>query len=257
MSDPIDVNSREFVTALARGLDVLQACAASPKGVTLADAARQTGLARASVRRSLLTLCATGYVIVDGRMFLLTPKVLTLGAGLAIDSLPRLAQPLLDRLSRDFDESFSIATLDGPDILYVARSEARRIVALTLAVGSRLPAYCTSMGRVLLASLPPAEMERRLPESLLARTPRTVTDRTILVRLIAQVHHEGYCILDQELELGLRSLAVPVLNAAGDVVAALNVGTQAARTPLRDLRRVLLPALQEAALSLRPAMQKG
>lgn len=254
MSIDTDPDSRDFNTALARGLDVLQACAAAPRGITLSEASRRTGLARASVRRALLTLAATGYVVADGNSFLLTPKVLSFGAGPGADSLPRLVQPLLDRLSREFGESFSVATLDGPDILYVARSEARRIMTVALAVGSRLPAHCSSMGRVLLAALPADELSRRLPPVLPSRTSRTVTDRAALLILLAQVHDEAYCIVDQELELGLRSLAVPIIDGAGQVRAALNVSTQAARTSLRDLRRILLPALEAGAAGLSPVL---
>jgi IclR family pca regulon transcriptional regulator len=164
------------------------------------------------------------------------------------------AQPVLDDLSRTFGESFSVAILDASDILYVARSEARRILALDLAVGSRLPAYCTSMGRVLLAALDPTEAARRLPGALSPRTPRTITDPAALAAILAQVRDEGYCIVDQELELGLRSLAVPIIGPDGQIAAALNVSTQAARTTIRDLRRVLLPALEEAAMRLAPAL---
>ena len=236
----------DFVAALARGLDVLQVCADQPDGVTLAEAARRTGHTRASVRRSLLTLASRGYLILDGRDFVATPKILSLGVGLSRMPLSRLAQPLLDRLSRAHGESFSMAMLDGRDIVYVARSEARRILAVDLSVGSRLPAYCTSMGRVLLAGLPEADRAARLPASPEARTDRTITDASRLLDLLRQVDRDGYCILDQELEVGLRSLAVPVRRADGRVAIALNVSTQAGRVDLAALRR-LLPALQAAA----------
>ncbi|MGI4803114.1 MAG: IclR family transcriptional regulator domain-containing protein [Janthinobacterium lividum] len=254
MDDDATQDSGSFVIALARGLEVLQACAASPAGITLSDVARRTGHARASVRRSLLTLAATGYVLQDGRRFMLTPKVLSLGASLGPDSLPRLVQPVLDRLGAVLGESVSVATLDGPDILYIARAEARRIMGLNLTVGSRLPAIFTSMGRVLLAALPPEETASRLPMVLVARTPRTMTDRDALLSLLAEVRDDGYCIVDQELELGLRSLAVPIKDPTGQVCAALNVSTQAGRTTMRDLRRVMLPVLEAGAASLAPLL---
>ncbi|MCQ8242199.1 IclR family transcriptional regulator domain-containing protein [Rhizosaccharibacter radicis] len=256
MSEDADEAGRDFVTALARGLDVLQVCAAHPDGVTLSDVARQTGLPRASVRRSLLTLCATGYLVADGRAFVLTPKVLSFSAAIANSTLARLAQPVLDGLNRQFGESFSLATLDGTDVLYVARSEARRIFSLNLSVGSRLPAYCTSMGRVLLAGLAAEALERALPRELPARTPRTITDRQELLRALDEVRRVGFCLLDQELELGLRSLAVPLIDTNGHVVAALNVGVQAAQMPARELRRLFLSALQQAADTLRPATMR-
>ena len=252
VTKPISHGGRDFVTALARGLEVLQACAASPEGITMAEAARRTGLARASVRRSLLTLVDVGYVVANGRDFMLTPKVLSLGSGLSSLSLPRVAQPLLDRLAEELGESVSLATLDGPEILYVARSEVRRIVGLTLQAGSRLPAYCTSMGRVLLAALPAEDVPRHLPSVLPARTPHTITKPEALRAVLGSVRDDGFCILDQELELGLRSLSVPVTDAGNRVMAALNVSTQAARTGLRDLHR-FLPALQAVAKALRPA----
>jgi IclR family pca regulon transcriptional regulator len=257
MKQPTDEDSRDYVTALARGLQVLQLCASATKGITLSEAALRTGLSRATVRRSLLTLTAEGYVVGSGRHFLLTPKVLSLGAGLSADSLPRLAQPVLDRLSRTFGESFSVATLEGAEILYVARSEARRIVALDLVVGSRLPAYCTSMGRVLLAALPVTAMTAHLPALLPRRTPRTITDPAKLLVSIAEVREAGFCILDQELELGLRSLAVPIRDSEGKTAGAINVSTQASRTTVRDLRRLMLPALQEAAVALQPLFLKA
>ncbi len=247
---PID---RDYVDALARGLDILMACAAEPAGVTLAEAARRTGTTRASARRSLLTLVAKGYLTTDERIFRLTPKVLALAAPLASAPIVRVIQPVLDDLSRRFDESFSLAALVESDIVYIARSEARRIMALNLVVGSRLPAWYTSMGRVLLARLPAAEREIRVPTTLSARTPKTLTDRTALMGELDRVRADGYCILDEELELGLRSLAVPIFRPNGSVAAALNVGSQAQRTSREMLTETFLPALMEASAILSPA----
>ena len=249
-----ETEGRDFVTALARGIEVLGACGRSDGGLTLADAARATGLSRATVRRSLLTLVAMGYVAADGRLFTLTPKVLTLaGSYLRAMPLARLAQPVLDRISHVLGESCSLATLDGDQIIYVARAETRRIISVDLKVGSRLPAFCTSMGRVLLAGLPLDERVRRLDGlSLAPLTPRTETDPDALLAMLEQVGREGFCLVDQELELGLRSLAVPVCGADGRVMAAINVSTQVSRVSLGQLHDDMLPVLQEAAGSLHP-----
>ncbi|NHO33020.1 IclR family transcriptional regulator domain-containing protein [Acetobacter fallax] len=249
------IESRDFVTGLARGLDVLRVCAASPEGLTLSDVARVVDLPRAAVRRSLLTLVATGYVTRSGRLFQPTPRVLGLSARVADMTLPRLAQPVLDELSRTLDESASLATLDGPDILYIGRSETRRILSVDLSVGSRLPAWCTSMGRILLAALPPGERQSHIPTILPARTPKTITDHARLSATLDDIATAGYCILEQELETGLRSVAAPVRDGEGRVVAALNVGTQAARTSLRDVRRVIVPAVVRAAATLTEAVR--
>lgn len=249
-----EAEGRDFVIALARGIEVLGACGRSDGGVTLAEAARLTGLSRATVRRSLLTLAAMGYVAADGRRFALTPKVLTLAGGnLRTMPLPRRAQPVLDRISQQLGESCSLATLDGDQIIYVARAETRRIISVDLTVGSRLPASCTSMGRVLLAGLPQEELSRRLAGlKLEPLTQHTVTQPAALLALLTQVREQGFCLVDQELELGLRSLAVPVRDAAGAVSAAINVSTQVARVDEAHLRTVILPVLRAAARDLQP-----
>ncbi|GBQ19087.1 IclR family transcriptional regulator C-terminal domain-containing protein [Gluconacetobacter sacchari] len=247
--------SRDFVTALARGLDVLRVCAQAPEGLTLADVARQVDLPRAAVRRALLTLVTTGYLVQYGRLFQVTPRVLDLSARMKDLPLPRLAQPILNQLSETLNESASLAILDGRDILYIARTETRRILAVDLTVGARLPAWCTSMGRVLLAALPDTERRGHMPPVLDARTPRTTTDLAALGRLFAQIRRDGYCVQDQELETGLRSVAAPVRGPDGTVVAALNVSTQAARTSMRDLRKLVIPAVVDAATALGHALK--
>lgn len=247
---------RDFVTALARGLEVLRHCAsAGPDGATLADAARATGTSRAAVRRSLLTMTACGYLRTDGRSYRTTPKVRLLAAGVGRASPAQRAQPILERTSRRLDESVSLAMLDGGDIVYAARAEARRILALDLSVGARLPAFATSMGRVLLAFLAEAELAPILAAPRARRTPRTVVDEARLRSLLGQVREDRHCLVDGELELGLRSLAVPIACADGRVPAALNVSTLAARTPLREIRRTMLPALQEAAAAIAPLFE--
>ncbi|MBO1360118.1 helix-turn-helix domain-containing protein [Acetobacter sacchari] len=248
-----DKASRDFVDALARGLDVLLTCADASEGLTLAEVARRTDTTRASARRSLLTLVAKGYLVSDGRLFSLTPKVLALAAPMISAPLTRNVQPVLDELSNRFDESFSVAVLSGSDIIYLARAEARRIVSLNLGPGTRLPAWCTSLGRVLLADLPPADWACLIPPVLAQRTATTKTDRTLLMQELRRVAEDGYSILDEELEPGLRSLAVPIRRQGGQVVAALNVGTQSHRTSRDDLEKVFLPALKQAADIIAPA----
>ncbi|MDR3516652.1 MAG: IclR family transcriptional regulator C-terminal domain-containing protein [Azospirillaceae bacterium] len=252
---PIPPDDRDYVTALARGFELLQACGTSEHGQSLADIAKLCGLARATARRFLLTLHALGYVDFDGKLYRLTPKVLLIGnAYLGSMSLPRVARPFLERLCREVKESCSIAVLDGGDIVYVAREQTGRIMSVDLAVGSRLPAFSTAMGRVLLAALDPEERARRIPEQIPALTPKTVTDRQAVLRLLDTIDIQGWCIVDQELELGLRSIAVPLRTAGGQTVGALNVGTQAARVPDDALRGEILPKLQAAAAELRPLL---
>ena len=242
---------RDFVQSLDRGLRVIRAFDGEHAAQTLAEVARRAGLSRAAARRLLHTLVALGYARSDGRLFRLGPKVLELGfAYLHGTGLWGAAQPAMVELVERVHESCSAAVLDGPDIVYVARVPTRtRIMSITLGLGSRLPAHLTSMGRVLLAALPPAELDARLralgrPE---ARTERTVRDTDALRRAIAKARAQGYAILDQELEPGLRSVAVPVHGPGGAVVAAINVGTHASRVTLEDLKGRILPALRETA----------
>jgi IclR family transcriptional regulator, pca regulon regulatory protein len=244
----------DFMTSLARGLAVLQAFARHRGAHTIADLSRHTGLPRAAVRRCLHTLARLDYVESDGRLFSLRPTVLTLGyAYLSSAPLPVMAQPFLERVSGAVHESCSLAVLDGADIVYVARSATRRIMSVALSVGSRLPAYCTSMGRVLLAHLPAEDLERHLRAAELLRlTELTIVSREALLRVLERTRQAGHCLVDQELEIGLRSIAVPVRNAAGTVVAAMNVSCQASRTSTRDMERQHLPELLAAARDLAP-----
>jgi IclR family pca regulon transcriptional regulator len=185
----------------------------------------------------------------DGGRFSLRPKVLELGfAYLSSLSLPEVAQPYLEQLVAEINESSSISVLDDTDIVYVARVPTRRIMSITLAVGTRLPAYATSMGRVLLAALPDAELEERLARiEIRPLTKRTVKDHDALRRILDAVRRQGHAVVDQELEEGLRSGAVPIRDASGAVVAALNVSAHASRTSMQALRTDFLrPALKAA-----------
>ena len=221
--------SDQYVQSLARGLAVIRAFDAANPLMTLSEVAARTGLTRATARRFLHTLVELGYVRTDGKTFALTALVLQLGYSyLSALSLPQLAQPHLEELSHKLGESTSAAVLDGPDIFYVARVATRRIMTVGITVGTRFPAYATSMGRVLLAGLPEAKLGEYLDAvELKALTPRTVGTREALLAELEKVREQGWCLLDQELELGLMSIAAPVRNAAGKVVAAVNVSLQA------------------------------
>jgi IclR family pca regulon transcriptional regulator len=242
----------DFVLSLARGLAIIEAFEGHKEGLSVADLSRQTGLSRAAVRRVLITLQTLGYAELNGRVFRLRTRVLKLGFSyLSSTSLPAIAQPILEQITEQVHESSSISVLDGDQIVYVARSTAKRVMSVGLSVGSRLPCYCTSMGRVLLASLPDEEslayIERIDIKSL---TPRTVTCKAELAEIIRRVRSDGYALADEELELGLRSIAVPVKTRQGETIAAMNIGVHAARVPAIEMINRFLPILQENALAL-------
>lgn len=238
----------EFMTSLARGLAVLRCFADERRPMTIAQASRITGLSRPAVRRCLHTLTRLGYTAKDGQSYALRPKVLELGyAYLSSNSLATRAQPVLDRLRDELHESCSLGVMEEDEVCYVARAEVSRIISIALRVGSRLPLYCTSMGRVLLAARSVEEQAAYLKRApLQARTARTITDPETLQTVLAEARDQGYAIIDQELELDLRSIAVPVKGRSG-VIAALNIGSQASRMALSDLRTRYLPALLDAA----------
>jgi IclR family transcriptional regulator, pca regulon regulatory protein len=241
-----------FVLSLARGLAIIEAFEGHKEGLSVADLSRQTGLSRAAVRRVLITLEMLGYAELSGRVFRLRTRVLKLGFSyLSSTSLPAMAQPILEQITERVHESSSISVLDGDQIVYVARSAAKRVMSVGLSVGSRLPCYCTSMGRVLLASLPDetslAYIERIQIKAL---TPRTVTCKTELAEIIRRVRSDGFALADEELELGLRSIAVPVKTRQGETIAAMNIGVHAARVPATEMIHRFLPILQENARAL-------
>lgn len=247
----------DHVQSLERGIAVLRSFDADNAHQTLSEVAKRTGLTRATARRLLLTLTTLGYASTDGRNFTLTPSVLDLGyAYLSSLNIQQIAQPFLEALSEDVRESSSISVLDGSDIVYVARVPTSRIMTIALGLGTRLPAHCTSMGRVLLAELPLEEAHRRLPLSIEPRTDLTITDRARLDAELVRVRTQGWSLVDQELEIGLRSIAAPLRDSNGRAIAAMNLSTHAGRTSLEEVHEVFLPALMTAAASLNDALKK-
>lgn len=240
-----------FVQSLERGLLVIRALDA-PEPQALSEVARATGLSRAAARRFLLTLEQLGYVRQARGRFALTPRVLELGyAYLSSLTLPEVAQPHLERLVEQVHESSSVSVLDGDDVVYVARVPTRRIMSVTISVGTRFPAYATSMGRVLLSGVPDEQLDATLSRADLRKlTARTITSVDVLRAAIQQARRQGYAIVDEELEIGLRSIAVPIRDAAGAVVAAVNLSAQASRSTVADLKRRLLPPLRETAAAI-------
>jgi IclR family transcriptional regulator, pca regulon regulatory protein len=238
-----------FVQSLERGLAVLRAFDQGRPELTLSEVAVATGVNRAAARRFLLTLADLGYVRTDGRFFSLTARVLELGyAYLSGLTLPEIAEPHLEALVAEVSESSSVSVLDGHDIVYVARVPVSRIMTVAISVGTRFPAYATSMGRVLLAGLSDADLEAHLAGMMVERlTPRTVLSTKALRAEIQRVRAQGWALVDQELEEGLRAVAAPIRDRAGRTVAAVNVSAHASRTTVESMRRDLVPPLLAAA----------
>jgi IclR family pca regulon transcriptional regulator len=239
----------DFVQSLDRGLAVIRCFSSERPSLTLSEVAERTGLTRAAARRFLLTLQELGYVGSSGRQFSLRPRVLALGyAYLSSFSVAQIAQPHLEDLAEELHESCSVSVLDGNDIVYVARASANRIMTIALTVGTRLPPYPTSMGRVLLAYLPDAERETLLGRATLRKlTEYTIVDLDRLREVLTTVRGQGWAAVDQELEAGVRSIAVPIRDSSGKVVAAVNASAHAARVPMRTLEKQFLPRLLAAA----------
>ncbi len=241
--------ARDLVGSLIKGLSVMEILAVHPQGMTLTEMAEETGLARAGARRFLLTLAASGYAQQDGRRFTLTPKLISVARSwLGRASLWTYAEPFMREASEALNESCSAAVLAGEDVVYVARVPSRHIVSIALSVGTRLPAYCTSMGRVLLSDLDDDELNRFLAGAKIEqRTVKTITGRDAVAAAIRRVKTDGHAIVDEELELGLRSIAVPIRNREGRIEAAINVSTQSARFSVAEMREAFLPHLVTAA----------
>ena len=242
-----------YMTSLERGLAVLQAFSQERRVLTTSQISQRTGIPRAAVRRCLYTLTKLGFVTEeDNRLFSLRPRVLKLGhAYLATTPLAHAAQPVLRHISTTLNESSSVAILDGDEILYIARASTSRIMSIDLHIGSRLPAYCTSMGRVLLAHFSDEALDAYLDRTkLIQYTPRTIVSREGLRSTLESVRANGYALVDQELEIGLRSIAVPIIGTGRQVSAALNVGVQAARISIAEMESRILPVLREGAQEL-------
>ena len=244
--------SPEFIQSLARGLDVIRCFDAEHQQMTLSEVARRTGLTRATARRFLITLVSLGYARSDGREFALRPRVLELGYSyLSSLTLPDIAQPHLEALATTVSESCSVAVLDGDDVVYVARVTMKRIMTLTINVGTRFPAYATSMGRVLLASQDPEWLDAYMSRTELEPfTDRTLTEPARFRSMLRRVHSQGYALTDRELENGIRSLACPIRDEEDRVVAAMNISMHASRASVEALRKEFLPFLRTAAESL-------
>lgn len=252
------MSSPEFVQSLGRGLAVVRSFDAEHPNQTLSDVARRTGLTRATSRRLLHTLVQLDFASTDGKLFWLTPRVLDIGyAYLSSLNVSQIAQPFLERLSEEVHESVSVSVLDGADIVYVARVPTKRIMTISLGLGTHLPAHCTSMGRVLLAELADDAVRGRLgPGPLPSFTDRTVTDLETLLAELDLVRARGWAMIDQELELGVRSIAAPLRSATGAAVAAMNVSTHAGRTSIAEVHDRFLPCLLATAAAINEALAK-
>jgi IclR family pca regulon transcriptional regulator len=254
MADTEEGRGAHFVQSLERGLAVIRAFDADHAQLTLSDVARATELTRAAARRFLLTLVDLGYVRFDGRLFALTPRVLELGYSyLSALTLPEVAAPHLERLAADVRESSSISVLDGDDVVYVARIPTSRIMTVAISVGTRFPAYATSMGRVLLAGRPDTDWNVEIRPL----TAKTITSQAALHAELARVRVQGWALVDQELEEGLRSIAAPVHDRGGQVIAAVNVSAHASRVTLDDMRSRLLPPLLATAAHIETDLLGG
>jgi IclR family pca regulon transcriptional regulator len=256
---PVPERGGDFVRSFERGLAVIRAFGPDHEHLTLSEAAVRAGLTRAAARRFLLTLVDLGYVHAEGRTFSLRPRILELGyAYLSSLGLDDVATPHMEDLVERTRESSSVAVLDGDDIVYVVRVPTRRIMTVTIAVGTRFPAYATSLGRVLLAALEPAELDAYLDRvHLEPLTARTVTSAEDLRVILTGVGDDGFAIVDQELEDGLRSVAAPIRDRHQRVVAALNVSVHASRTGVDELRTVIVPQLLAAACGITADMRPG
>lgn len=243
---------RDNVGSLQKGLAVMEVLAAHPAGLTLTEMAERTDLTRAGARRFLITLVASGYALQDGRKFALSPRLLSVARTyLQGASLWNFAEPFMRKVAGELNESSSAAVLAGEDVVYVARVPGRHILSVALHVGTRLPAWCTSMGRVLLSDLPKPQLQEFLATaSIVPNTPKSITDRRKLAAIIEKAAQDGYAIVDEELEIGLRSIAVPIRDNARRIVAAINISTQSTRFTPEEMRREILPRLAGAARSI-------
>lgn len=254
---PDQLKKSDFVQSLARGLLVIRSFDEDQRRQTLSDVARRTNLNRATARRLLLTLTDLGYMRLEDRHFSLSPSVLQLGyAYIAALGARAIAQPYLESLGATVDESCSMTVLDGSEVVYVARVPTKRFFSLTLGVGSRLPAHVTSMGRVIMADLSDEEVDEILASSdLEPLTEKTLTDPVLIKAEMQKAKSQGWYLLDEELELGIRAVAAPVFDESGRVTAAVNVSTTVARTSVQEIHENILPALLATVKEISAALQ--
>jgi IclR family pca regulon transcriptional regulator len=240
---------RDYVNSFARGLEVIRAFTRTRRSMTLSEVAERTGMNRAATRRFLLTLVREGYAGSDGKRFQLLPKILDLGfSALASLGLTDVAQPILDDLAEAVQESCFTVILDGEFVVYIAKAHYRRIMVASVDIGSRAPAYTMSSGRVLLSGLSEEALEAYLGRvKLEALTPHTVTSKIKLKALIGETRQLGYCVVDQEYEIGLRSISAPIRDRSGAIIAALNAACPSPRFTLEDMRMRVLPKLLDSA----------
>lgn len=252
------LNPRDYVSSLARGLEVLRAFNRTRRKMTLSEVAAETGHTRAGARRILLTLVHEGYAVADGKLFDLTPQVLELGYSvLSSKGAWDIARPFIDHLSDEIKESVSAAVLDRFEVVYVSGAQYHRVISVGITVGARFPAHCTATGRVLIAEQP-KEMWPGILQNipLTAMTQHTVTDRQQFRRILEEVREKGWCLVDQELEIGLISIAVPLRNAVGGLVGAINVGIPTVRMNASEIEEFILPKLKETAEHISQALKR-
>ncbi|WP_431300231.1 IclR family transcriptional regulator domain-containing protein [Tabrizicola sp. BL-A-41-H6] len=256
--DESGINPRDYVSSLARGLEVLRAFNRTRRKMTLSEVAAETNNTRAGARRILLTLVHEGYAVADGKLFDLTPQVLELGYSvLSSKGAWDIARPFIDHLSEEIRESCSAAVLDKFDVVYVSGAQYHRVISVGITVGARFPAHCTATGRVLLAAQPNDMWPDLLQSIPLTRlTDRTVTDRTEFRKILEDVRKKGWSLVDQELEIGLMSIAVPLRNSAGGMVGAINVGVPTVRMTAAQLQSEILPRLLQTAASISEALKR-
>lgn len=242
-----------YIAALARGLTVMRSFAGQRSQLTMAEIAKLVGLPRATVRRCLITLSSLGYIETTGKYYRLTPQVLTLSqAYFSSNPLPRVAQTYIEQVSEAVGESCSVSVLSGDEVIYVARSSRKRAASVHRDIGQNLPAYCTSMGRVLLANLDQAQLDTYFKRITLKKfTHETVVDEATLRGILDQVRRREFCLIDGELEHNLRAIAVPLRDATGKVIAAVHISTEASRSSKEKIRNEFLPVLRSAALQMR------
>jgi len=251
-------HGKDFIESLARGLDVIQAFSADAPEMTLAEVAKKTGLSAASARRALLTLCDLGYVGVNGKRFVLRAKVLSLGAAYVSSmNLRDVADGFLQSVADHFHDAASLALREGDQVLYVSHVSSDRVIRFKARVGYLLPAYATSLGRVLLAHETDAEQDRFLGSVRFeAYTSQTTVDREELRSILRRVREEGFSLVQDQLEYGVVAVAVPVRDKSGSVVAAINCSSLTSRVEPAEMARTRVPLLQDAALQISDALER-